>query len=146
MRYQELLIFTLRDKPSVSFNQGVAGSDRLYGSISNADIAEEVKASAGLEIDKRKIELEKPIHEVGSYDIPIRLTKDIIPRIKLSVIGEEKEEDKEEKQEGKAKKSKKAKKETAEEMKAEVQGEAVAEEAAAEVPEETVTEAQEEQG
>lgn len=113
--------------------------DRLYGSITNADVAEGVKASAGLEVDKRRIELERSIHEVGNYDIPIRLTKDIIPQIKLSVIGEEKEGEKEEKQEGKVKKAKKSRKET-EEVKAEIQREAIAEEAAAEVPEEAVTE------
>ncbi len=115
--------------------------DRLYGSITNADIAEEVSKSAGLEIDKRKIELEKPIHEIGSYDIPIRLTKDIIPRVKLSVIEEEKEEVKE-KKESKAKKEKKVKKEAkaekvTEEAEAEVQGETVAEETATEAQEET---------
>ena len=113
--------------------------DRLYGSITNADIAEEVNKSAGLEIDKRKIELEKPIHEIGSYDIPIRLTKDIIPRVKLSVIEEEKAEVKE-KKESKAKKEKKVKKKTkakkvTEEAEAEVQGETVAEETATEAQE-----------
>jgi len=115
--------------------------DRLYGSITNADIAEEVNKSAGLEIDKRKIELEKPIHEIGSYDIPIRLTKDIIPRVKLSVIEEEKAEVKE-KKESKAKKEKKVKKETkakkvAEEAETEVQKKTVAEETATEAQEET---------
>ncbi|MEE9365516.1 MAG: 50S ribosomal protein L9 [Dehalococcoidales bacterium] len=115
--------------------------DRLYGSITNADIAEEVSKSAGLEIDKRKIELEKPIHETGSYDIPIRLTKDIIPRVKLSVIEEEKAEVKEKKA-SKAKKEKKVKKKTkaekvTEEVEAEVQGETVAEETATEAREET---------
>jgi len=113
--------------------------DRLYGSITNADIAEEVNKSAGLEIDKRKIELEKPIHEIGSYDIPIRLTKDIIPRVKLSVIEEEKAEVKE-KKESKAKKEKKVKKKTkakkvTEEAEAEVQVETVAEETATEAQE-----------
>jgi len=121
--------------------------DRLYGSITNADIAEELNKSAGLVIDKRIIELEKPIQEIGSYEVPIRLTKDIIPRIKLSVIEEEKVEDKgkkesEGKKEKKVKKATKAKKvsekvvaeaqkETvAEETKVEDQGEGVAEEAA----------------
>lgn len=134
--------------------------DRLYGSITNADIAEELNKSAGLVIDKRIIELEKPIQEIGNYEVPIRLTKDIIPRIKLSVIGEEKVEDKEKKEsegkeEKKAKKAIRAKKATkakkalekaaaedqkktvAEETKVEDQGEAVAEAAEAENQKET---------
>ena len=43
----------------------------------------------GLVIDKRKIELDEPIHELGNYEITIRFTKDIMPRIKLMVVGEE---------------------------------------------------------
>lgn len=85
--------------------------DKLYGSITNADIAEELQRSAGLAIDKRIIELERPIQEIGSYEIPVRLTKDIIPRVKLTVIEEEKAEEKEkEKAEGEAKKEKKTRK------------------------------------
>ncbi|MFQ6121517.1 MAG: 50S ribosomal protein L9 [Dehalococcoidales bacterium] len=75
---------------------------RLYGSITNADIAEELSKSAGLVVDKREIELTEPIHQVGDYEIPIKLTKDIIPKIKLTVVAEKKEEKKEGK--GKAKK------------------------------------------
>jgi len=78
--------------------------DQLYGSITNADIAEELEKSAGLVIDKRKIELDEPIREVGSYEIAIRLTADIIPKIKLTVAEEE------EKKEKKAKKVEKEKK------------------------------------
>ena len=81
--------------------------DQLYGSITNADIAEELEKSAGLVIDKRKIELDEPIREVGSYEIAIRLTADIIPKIKLTVT---EEEEKKEKKAEKVEKEKKAKK------------------------------------
>ena len=119
--------------------------DRLYGSITNADIAEELSTSAGLVIDKRKIELETPIHEIGSYEIPIRLTKDIIPKVKLSIIEEEKVEgeDKKESKEKKATKPKAKKKakakapETAAEAEAETREETAAEETKTEGQEET---------
>lgn len=78
--------------------------DRLYGSITNADIAEELEKSTGLVIDKRKIELDESIREVGNYEIAIRLTGDIIPKIKLTVMEEEKKESKE-KREKKAEKA-----------------------------------------
>jgi len=42
--------------------------DRLYGSITNTDIATELETSAGLVIDKRKIELTEPIRQLGSYE------------------------------------------------------------------------------
>jgi len=104
--------------------------DRLYGSITNADIAEELHRSAGLTVDKRKIELDEPIREIGSYEIAIRLTKDIIPRIKLTVMEEAKKGEDKEKKESKKKKASKPK---AEKIGAEPE---VAEKAAAEAPEE----------
>lgn len=63
--------------------------DRLYGSITNADIAAELENSTGLVIDKRKIELDKPIHQLGSYEVAIRLAKDVIPKIKVTVTEKE---------------------------------------------------------
>lgn len=95
--------------------KALAGAkERLYGSITNADIADELSKSAGLVVDKRKIELDEPIREVGSYEVAIRLTKDIIPKIKLTVMEEvEKEEKgKKEKKTEKVKKEEKGKKET----------------------------------
>jgi len=64
--------------------------DRLYGSITSADIADELKNSTGLTIDKRKIEIAEPIHQLGSYEATIRLAKDIVPKIKVTVTVEEK--------------------------------------------------------
>lgn len=83
--------------------------EKLYGSVTNADIAEALEKSIGVTVDKRKIELEEPIREVGSYKITIRLTKDITPKIKLKVV-EEKKEEAPEKAEVKVKKTRKAKK------------------------------------
>ena len=44
----------------------VGAKDRLYGSITNADIAAELESSTGLVIDKKKIELAKPINQLVS--------------------------------------------------------------------------------
>ena len=63
--------------------------DRLYGSITPADIVAELDSTLGIVIDRRKIEMENPIRQVGSYEVPIRLSKDIIPRITLTVVEEE---------------------------------------------------------
>ena len=72
----------------------VGAKDRLYGSITSADIADELSSSAGLVVDKRKIELDEPIRQLGSYEVTIRLTKDVTPRIRLTVLGEEEKEEK----------------------------------------------------
>ena len=46
---------------------------RLYGSITNAEIAEQLKAQHGVEIDKRKIELPEAIRTVGDVQVTVRL-------------------------------------------------------------------------
>ena len=61
------------------------GKDRLYGSITTSDIAAELEQTTGLVVDKRKIELDESIRQIGSYEVNIRLAKDIVPRIKVTV-------------------------------------------------------------
>ncbi len=75
----------------VTLKARVGAKDRLYGSITSADIAAELESATGLAIDKRKIELDEPIHQLGSYEVAIRLGKDIVPKIKVTIIAEEKE-------------------------------------------------------
>ncbi len=63
-----------------------AGSqERLYGSITAADIAAELEKSHGIIVDKRKIELTEPIRQLGSYEVEVKLAKDIVPKIKVTV-------------------------------------------------------------
>jgi large subunit ribosomal protein L9 len=75
----------------VTLKARVGAKDRLYGSITSADIAAELQESAGVAIDKRKIELAEPIRQLGSYEVVVRLAKDIVPKIKVTVTAEEKE-------------------------------------------------------
>ncbi len=77
------------DGREVFLKAQVGAKDRLYGSITNADIAAELESAAGLVIDKKKIELAKPIHQLGSYEVTIRLAKDVIPKIKVTVTEKE---------------------------------------------------------
>lgn len=68
------------------FIEARSGSkERLYGSITAADIAAELENVTGLVVDKRKIEIEEPIRQIGSYEVSIRLAKDIDPKIKVTV-------------------------------------------------------------
>ena len=59
--------------------------DRLYGSITPADIASGLESTTGSVVDKRKIELVNPIRQLGSYEVPIRLAKNIVPKITVTV-------------------------------------------------------------
>jgi large subunit ribosomal protein L9 len=69
---------------------GVKG--RLHGAITTASIADELSRVAGFDIDKKKIELEEPLHHLGSYDVTINLGTGTEAKIKV-VIEEETTQD-----------------------------------------------------
>lgn len=65
------------------------GKEKLFGSITAADIATELQNITGIAIDKRKIELAKPIRQLGSYQVTIKLAKDITAKITVTVTEKE---------------------------------------------------------
>lgn len=74
---------------SINLKAKVGASERLYGSITSADIAGEVRRATGIEIEKKKVELAKPIQQLGSYEVRVRLGRDVVPSIKVIVEREE---------------------------------------------------------
>ena len=77
------------DGLELSFKARAGSKDRLYGAITPADIAAELNKTAELVVDKRKIELAQPIRQLGSYEVAVKLAKDITPKIKVVVSEEE---------------------------------------------------------
>ncbi|HEX79013.1 MAG TPA: 50S ribosomal protein L9 [Dehalococcoidia bacterium] len=73
----------------ITLKAKVGAKDRLYGSITSADIAKELTRTSGITIDKRKIELSEPIRELGIFEVAIKLGKDALPKIKVTVEGQE---------------------------------------------------------
>ena len=68
----------------VTIRRKVGEQDALYGSVTNADVAEALEKK-GFEIEKRKIHMDDHIKTVGEFSIPIRLFKDVTAHIKLKV-------------------------------------------------------------
>ena len=63
-------------------------NDQLFGSVTSADVSEGL-AAKGFTIDKRKIQLADPIKLIGEFDIPIKLHREIVATVKLTVKKEE---------------------------------------------------------
>ncbi|WP_076263957.1 50S ribosomal protein L9 [Intrasporangium flavum] len=61
-------------------------SGRLFGAVSNGDIADAVKAAGGPELDKRKIEVKQAIKTTGSYEATVRLHPDVLATLKFDVV------------------------------------------------------------
>ncbi len=69
----------------VTLKARVGAKDRLFGSITSADIASELQNTTGLVVDKKKIELAEPIRQLGMYEAVIKLAKDLATTIKVIV-------------------------------------------------------------
>jgi large subunit ribosomal protein L9 len=74
---------------SVTIRARVGEQGRLYGSVTAADIGEEIEKLLGGEFDRRKIELAEPIRELGSYHVPVRMTRNVHGAIEVTVEGAE---------------------------------------------------------
>ena len=59
--------------------------DTLFGSVTNADVAEAL-AQAGHTVDKRAIELEDHIKQLGKYDVPVRFHAGVTATVKVWVV------------------------------------------------------------
>ena len=65
----------------------VGETDALFGSVTNADIAESL-AAKGFELDRRKIQLHEPIKKLGEYTVPVKLHRDVVVSLKVKVRAE----------------------------------------------------------
>ena len=75
-----------RLKEIVVVINAAGGSDsRLYGSITSKDIADALKASHGIDIDKRKISLADPIKAYGTYQADVKLYTEVTGKITVRV-------------------------------------------------------------
>jgi large subunit ribosomal protein L9 len=64
-----------------------AGDDgRLFGSVTNQDIVDAIKEARGLKLDKRRVALEDPIKNVGTYMVVVEVVDGVTATIKTMVV------------------------------------------------------------
>ena len=66
----------------------VGETETLYGSVTSHDIAE-VLAAQKVEIDRRKIQLAEPIKRLGEFTVPLKLYRDVVAELRVSVVKDE---------------------------------------------------------
>jgi large subunit ribosomal protein L9 len=74
---------------TLQFERLVGEDDKLFGSVTTKEIAEQLKV-AGVDIDHRRIQLTEPIRALGKYDVPVRVTTGMIATLKFWVVGKDK--------------------------------------------------------
>jgi large subunit ribosomal protein L9 len=78
-------IATTLEQVSLTFSARVGEEGKLFGSVTAAEIAQQLEAQ-GLHIERRQIDLHEPIKALGVYKVPIRLHADVKPEIRVWVI------------------------------------------------------------
>lgn len=72
---------------SLTFAMKAGEGDKLFGSVTSADVAERLHAE-GFAVDKKTVELHEPIRALGVYKVPIRLHHDVKPEVRVWVVKE----------------------------------------------------------
>jgi len=72
----------------VAIARRVGENDILYGSVTNADIAETLKEK-GFDIDRRKILLPDPLKALGEVTVPVKLHRDVTAQLRVQVVREQ---------------------------------------------------------
>ncbi|MGH7615894.1 MAG: 50S ribosomal protein L9 [Gemmatimonadaceae bacterium] len=73
------------EQVSLTFSARVGDEGKLFGSVTAADIAQQLEAQ-GFHIEKRQIDLHEPIKALGVYRVPVRLHADVKPEVRVWVI------------------------------------------------------------
>ncbi len=60
--------------------------NKLFGSVSAADVADAVQAQTGVTLDRRRIHLDEHIKTLGSHEVPVKLHNDVEFRVQVEVV------------------------------------------------------------
>ena len=70
---------------SVTIAQKAGENDQLFGSVTSKDVAGALEA-LNFTIDRRKIQLDEPIKQIGEFKVPVRLYRDVTAEITVNVV------------------------------------------------------------
>ena len=72
------------DGLSVAFQRRSGEGDQLFGSVTSSDIADALDKK-GFHVDRRKIQLHEPLKQLGEFDVPVKLHKDVTTHLKVLI-------------------------------------------------------------
>ena len=73
------------DGTEILIEMRAGSNDRLYGSVTGTMVADALNDITGQSIERRLVQLDNPIRELGTFDVPIRLHADVNATIKVTV-------------------------------------------------------------
>ena len=75
----------LIDNKTVVVRLKVGAEDKVFGAITNEDIATALRLQHQVEVDRRKIDLKDPLKQLGEHQVPLRLHRDVSAHINLII-------------------------------------------------------------
>ena len=73
---------------SLVFERKVGENEHLFGSVTAADIAQQLEQK-GFNIDRRKVQLDEPLRQIGEFHISVKLHREVTAHVPVTVKGEE---------------------------------------------------------
>src|SRR5437763_15717581 len=73
------------DRTVLTIEQQAGDDGRLFGSVTNQDIADAIQEARGIAVDKRKIHLDEPIKHVGTYMVVVEMADGVTANVKTMV-------------------------------------------------------------
>jgi large subunit ribosomal protein L9 len=70
----------------LSIRARAGSSGKLFGAVTNADVAAAINAALSVAIDKHKVEIKSQIKSLGSYPVEVRLHKNVVARMTVDVV------------------------------------------------------------
>ena len=101
MRKEKIMARRLKDKEAaekvkekvsqmtLTFIQKAGEEGKLYGSVTTIDIARAIHEQTGIDIDRRRVS-ERPLRELGVFEVPIRMGAELTPVVRVVILPEEK--------------------------------------------------------
>lgn len=70
------------------FGRKAGSNGKLYGSVTTTEIAQELYKVTGVDINRRRIS-DRPLRELGTFDVPVRMGADLSPTLRVTIVREE---------------------------------------------------------
>ncbi len=74
------------NKSVITIEARTGEDERLFGSVTAANIAEAIDRARGVRVDRRRIRLEEPIRSLGTHQVPVQVHGDIEASVKVIVV------------------------------------------------------------
>lgn len=71
----------------IEFRHKVGEGSKLFGSVTEKDIADAIKNKFNISVDKKKVNIKEPIKNLGTYSVNVKLYEGVIAKLKIVVVG-----------------------------------------------------------